>query len=77
MDLNDVKKALYKQKPMAKLLYVRKGDVLYQCTLTNNEDEFENIHFNIPVSDMGDSDFLPEMEAKLLARWIVTKESVE
>lgn len=77
MDLNDVKKALYKQKPLAKLLYVRKGDVLYQCSLTNDEGELENIRFNVPVSDMGDSDFLPEMEAKLLARWIVNKESVE
>lgn len=29
------------------------------------------VKFEIPINDMGNSDFLPTMEAKYLIRWIV------
>jgi hypothetical protein len=34
------------------------------------ETSLGEIKFVIPVSDMGEADFLPEMDAKLLIRWI-------
>jgi len=39
---------------------------------TNNvvEVKFKEIHFEIPVDDMGTADFLPVMPAKHLLRWI-------
>jgi hypothetical protein len=29
------------------------------------------VAFQVPVEDMGDADFLPVMDAKLLVRWLV------
>jgi hypothetical protein len=66
MEKNELKKLLYLNKPTAYLLYIRKGSAYYKCNVNDIE-----IMFDIPVTDMGDADFLPEMEAKLLARWIV------
>lgn len=67
MNTTEIKKELYKQKPIAILVFIRKGDALYKTTLENDI----NIYFNVPVADMGDYDFTSEMDAKLLARWII------
>ena len=65
MEKNEIKKALYKQKPQARFTMIRKGNAHYYADL-----EEMRVHFEIPVSDMGDADFLIEMDAKLLIRWI-------
>jgi len=57
---------LYRENPVAKLIMIRKG-LAYYDTKTNDII----VNFEIPVSDMGDADFLNEMESKLLIRWIV------
>ena len=80
MTLTEIKKELYKQKPMANLLYIRKGIAYYETYLTTMRYP-DNIHaepymesirviFEIPVNDMGDADFTPTMDAKLLNRWL-------
>lgn len=61
----EIKKALYRQKPQADFLYIRNEKAFYEAQLSE-----EKIFFEIPVSDMGDADFLPIMDAKLLIRWI-------
>lgn len=66
MKNNELKKLLYLNKPTAFFLYIRKGHAYYKCTVNNIE-----IMFDILVSDMGDADFFPEMEAQLLSRWVV------
>jgi len=68
METNEIKKSLYKEKTKATLSYIRKGTAYYVTTLFSGA----KIYFEIPVSDMGDADFFPEMEAKLLIRWITT-----
>ena len=69
MEKNEIKKALYKQNPEANFQMIRKGVAYYAATI--EEDGYENeVRFEIPVSDMGDSDFLLYMQAKLLIRWI-------
>lgn len=65
MDLNEIKKQILKQKPEARLTYIRKGSAFYYADLTE-----KRVYFKIPVSDMGDADFGSVMEAKLLNRWI-------
>ena len=65
MEKIEIKKALYKQKPKARIKFIRMGTAYYYADL-----EEKRIQFEIPVDDMGDADFLPEMEAKLLQRWI-------
>lgn len=65
MEKNEIKKLLYISKPTAEFLYIRKGSAFYK-TIVNDV----HVMFNVPVSDMGDADFLPQMDAKLLIRWI-------
>lgn len=62
----EIKKALYKQKPEAQLLMIRLSVAYYETSL----DDGTVIYFEIPTEDMGDADFFPKMDAKLLQRWI-------
>lgn len=73
MEINEIKKKIYLQKPTANLLYIRKGFVYYDTTIKINDDTIiivKTIFFKVPVSDMGDADFLPKMQSSLLIRWI-------
>jgi hypothetical protein len=73
MNLTEIKKELYKQKPTAELLYIRKGVVYYDAKIKIEEEpiiKYKTIFFEVPVSDMGDADFTPTMDAKLLNRWL-------
>jgi len=67
MDLNEIKKTLYKEKPFATFSHIRKGSAFYSTKLEIGEI----ITFEIPIIDMGDADFFPIMDAKLLIRWIL------
>lgn len=73
MDLIEIKKQLYKQKPTSNLLYIRKGVAYYEAKIKIEVDSTlkdKSIFFEVPVSDMGDADFTSIMEGKLLNRWI-------
>lgn len=71
MTTNEIKKALYKQKPTAKLLFIRVGVAYYNTLVKDSEGNENLIQFQVPVKDMGDADYYPEMDAKLLNRYIV------
>jgi len=60
-----IKKATYKEKPVAHFRLIRSGIAHYYADL----NEFR-VHYEIPVIDMGSADFTPLMDAKLLNRWI-------
>lgn len=66
MTKNEIKKALYRQKPIAEFYMIRKGVAYYETHL----DDLYALTFEIPVNDMGDADLLPKMDAKLLIRWL-------
>lgn len=68
MTTTELKKELYKQKPDASIRFIRKGVAYYYADLDQ-----ERVNFEVPVDDMGDADFLPTMDAKLLNRWIVNE----
>lgn len=72
MELNEIKKALYKQNPVAQLQFIRIGVAYYETTLEDNS----TIRFEIPVDDMGSTDFFPQMDSKLLIRWISKENAV-
>lgn len=80
METNEIKKLLYKQNPAALFKYIRKGNAYYQAGIEIDKDNLLDlpivklITFEVPVSDMGDADFLSMMPAKLLIRWIVNTE---
>lgn len=67
MTLNEIKKEFYKTKVDATLIYIRKGEAVYQAPFLNGQ----TATFSVPVSDMGDADFTPTMKAQLLLRWLV------
>jgi len=69
LELNDVKKHFYKEKRKAFFKSIRKGIAYYESEAFGNHI----INFEIPVDDMGDAEFLPEMEARHLIRWITTR----
>jgi hypothetical protein len=77
MTTNEIKKELYKQRPKAELLYIRQGIAFYDTKIKECEEpiiKYKTVFFEVPVSDMGNADFFPEMDAKHLNRWIVNEE---
>jgi hypothetical protein len=72
MELNEIKKLLYKENPNAQLMQINKQYLCYR-TKVPQEDKTLYIHFAIPIHDIGDADFYAEMEAKYLIRWIINE----
>jgi hypothetical protein len=67
MELNEIKKALYKEKPIAKkIAHPKNKSFLYETSVSGS-----NIRFNVPICEMGEKHFDSEMPAQLLIRWIV------
>jgi hypothetical protein len=76
MEKNEIRKALYKQNPIAKLTYIRKGKAYYSAAVRDESKPIPTtrfVNFEIPVEDMGDADFSVEMESKILQRWIMSE----
>lgn len=78
MQLNEIKKLLYKNKPQAIFLYADKGGIHYFLRTEVPDKDFPKrlttsmeFRFLIPLNDMGDSKFLQEMPAQLLIRYII------
>jgi len=61
MELNEIKKLLYKNKPIATRYSNNTVCSLYDCVVDNLQ-----IHFNVPFSD---GDFGDTEHAQLLIRW--------
>lgn len=70
MTKNEIKKALYVEKPLATFIHMKKAIAFYGAGLNNGE----RVYFSIPVADMGEAEFLLNMPAQELNRWIVAEE---
>lgn len=66
MELNELKKKLYKEQPIAKLYEVRRDGIVY--TTYFGED---TVTFLVPLDEVGDVIWERDMPAKLLIRYIV------
>lgn len=66
MELNELKKILYKTRPIAKIDQVSKKGIMYKCELP---ERF--IYFLIPLDDIGDATFGDEIYAQLLIRYLI------
>jgi hypothetical protein len=66
MEKNEIKKALYKEKPTAVKLSEFEGHWLYKTVLGNGE----TIQFSVPITEMGENEFEDQLPAQLLIRWI-------
>lgn len=66
---NEVKKALYRQKPIATRVNVTNHIHQYQCDVEVNGKIF-TCNFSVPTADMGDAMFINGMHAQLLIRYL-------
>lgn len=72
MDKNTVKKELYKQNPKATINKIYAGKAFYNTLLDKIvEGKSSVISFEIPVEEMGETEFTPVIPAKLLIRWVM------
>lgn len=72
MTINEIKKLLYKEKPVAYFQEILKGVAYYRtCVAMGEWEDPICVYFQIPISDMGDACFSERMDAQLLNRWIV------
>jgi hypothetical protein len=74
MELNKIKIALYKEKPLAIIIKVTKSSITYRTTIKADGSEDISIYFDVPLSEIGDAVFERFMDAKLLIRWIIVPE---
>lgn len=65
-ELNEVKKMLYKEKPIATLNSKSTIKYYYSAVLESGYHVF----FIVPIDDMGEHEFTDQMPAQLLIRWI-------
>lgn len=70
MTKTEIKKTLYLEKPIASFIRIKSGLAHY---ITKTSDGTE-IFFEVPVSDMGEGEFLSNMPAQHLNRWILAEE---
>ncbi len=66
MEKNEIKKYLYKHKPIATRFAKNDNFSLYDVII----NEKYQVMFYVPKSDMGNTDFDETMPAQLLIRWI-------
>ena len=67
MEQNEIKKALYREKPLAIFVSADKATLTYTCFIK----EVYQLYFCIPHSDIGDAKFGTSMPAQQLIRWLV------
>ena len=66
MDINEVKKILYKNNPTAKIISVRSDGIVYRAYSGDNI----SITFLVPLSEIGTTVWFNEMDSKLLIRYL-------
>ena len=69
--LTELKKVLYKEKPMAKYVSSNEDRSISYIAETSKGDVYFNVPFNESISDDGKEIFGIEEPAQLLIRWIV------
>lgn len=78
MELNEIKKALYMDKPIAELVSATKEGIRYGalCQFIHHYEIVDPkvIYFFIPFSDMGDAVFHQQEPAQLLIRYLIPTE---
>ena len=68
--INQIKKELYKQKPLAHRFFMGKYQHQYRCFIDVGEIKQFKIVFTVPISDMGETPFTDSMPAQLLIRYL-------
>lgn len=79
MTLIEIKKVLYKTKPLAKFLHFRKaakeGFLVYGCSLKGQA--LPDLFFEIPIDELSNGLYGNTLEAQLLIRYIIQPETTD
>lgn len=67
----ELQKELRRKKPIAILISINKSGLKY---LTRLEDRDDYIYFTVPLDEIGDATWLPEMPSQLLIRYLIQEE---
>lgn len=70
MDLNKIKKDLYKLNPKAIFRLINLDGILYTTIYGDASKGLTFIRFKVPLNEVGEVVWMPEMDAKLLIRYI-------
>tara|TARA_R110000796_G_scaffold96044_1_gene201529 strand:+ start:2129 stop:2347 length:219 start_codon:yes stop_codon:yes gene_type:complete len=70
MTNTEIKKALYKQKPIANRSEIKDNVHYYDAIISPDDRAYFEVKFEVPETDMGDTTFEDTMDAKHLIRWI-------
>lgn len=70
MELNDIKKALYRGEYDARIINVRKDGILYETY----DKEGNTFSFLVPLNELGEVIWERLMPAKLLIRYLIVNE---
>ena len=82
MEINEIKKELYKTKPKATIVHVRKTGILYSANIPSGEltlegrSKYADVYFTVPLNDIGEGTFLTDIPAQLLIRYLITGDPV-
>jgi hypothetical protein len=68
MTKEEVKKALYIEKPTAFLVNINNGKFIYTAAIKSPR---QTVDFIVSRGEMGTTEFKDEMPAQLLIRWLV------
>jgi len=71
MELNEIKKALYKQNPVAELESVNNDGLFYITSLSLEDMPKYVVMFRVPLIELGETVWHKDIEAKLLIRYII------
>lgn len=73
--LNEIKKALYKEKPIATTIgdgiIISSDSQITAREYTAKLEDGTDLKFTVPYLDMGDVGFEKELPAQLLIRWLI------
>jgi len=72
LDINEIKKRLYREKPLAIFERATKSNLWYRCTFGEKHEDGWTIYFDIPINDIEDATFERFMPAQQLIRWLIT-----
>lgn len=67
MNATEIKKALYKERPIAHRQYYPDDKYYYYYQATTSTGE---IDFRVPINEMGEKTFDNKLPAQLLIRWL-------
>lgn len=70
MTTNEIKRAIYKEKPEAILLYIKKNGIHYEAEIDFGPHP---IVFRVPLYDLGDAEWKNRMPSQLLIRYLINE----